>query len=566
MKLSIRTLPIRWHLLVFAVLILVPQLLLGLGLGWWYAVAEHRRVEEGAVALAATVSSQLDRELEATKAALQALAASPNVAAQDFGALREQALELLKLRGSMISVRDRDHRQVMNTLVPTGEPLPVNRDPAVVAADMRVFSTGEPTVSDLYTGALTGGRYVLVNVPLRVEGEVRYALNMAMAPEVIRGILANAPLPAAWTATVLDGNDRVVARSRDQERYIGELAPPSFTERAAEFQSGVVDDVRALDGTPVFTAYDTLEVTPWRVVVAVPRSVLNAPFRTLVLSLAAVIALVLATSVVLARLYSLRLEHDVRALQALAASTGTGRPADRTPQTVSELVTVASALREADASLHERNRHRDLLLAELNHRVRNTLSVLRSVVEHTIRSSGDNAALASKTSGRIMALSRAHDLLSHAEWSATALSELVARTAEQERLTMLFEGPEIRMRAEAVVPLAQALHELAVNQRLHGQARDQPVVLRVEKAGEHMHFHWILPDGEDPLPWTSGFGLRLVRLCLERQLFGRIERLDASGLYATLPMAFVTGEGLRTEPFAARWSERTDAAAASSKH
>lgn len=557
MRILTRAVPIRWHFLAFAVLILVPQLLLGLGLGWWYAAAEHRRVEEGAVAVAASVSSQLDRELEAMKAALQALATSPNVALRDFGALREQALELLKVRGSLIAVRDRDHRQVMNTLVPFGEPLPVSRDPALVAADERVFSTGGPTVSDLYTGALTDRRYVLVDVPLRIDGEVRYALNMAIAPEVIRDILANAHLPAAWTTSVLDGGGRVIARSRDQERYLGDSAPRSFIERAAGSISGIVPDVTALDGTAVFTAFDTLEVGPWRVVVAVPNSVLNAPFRLLLLSLAAVMALVLVASASLARLYSLRLEREVKSLQGLAASTGTGKLLDRGPETVSELVTVATALRDADASLGERNRHRDLLLAELNHRVRNTLSVLRSVVDHTIRSSGDNTALASKTSGRIMALSRAHDLLSLAEWSATALSGLVTQTAEQERLTIRYEGAEILMRAEAVAPIAQVLHELAVNQRLHGQAPNQPVILRVAAADGHVRFDWILPEGENPLPWTSGFGLRLVRLCLERQLFGRIERLDPSGMYAVLPAAFVTGEGLPTEPFAARWGDGT---------
>src|SRR5688572_17648572 len=115
MTLIPRTRPIRWHLLVFALLILVPQVALGLALGSWYATSERHRVEDAAGSVAAAVRSQLDRELEAMKAALQALATSPNVEAGDFAALRGQATELLKFRGTAIAARDRSHQQVLNT-------------------------------------------------------------------------------------------------------------------------------------------------------------------------------------------------------------------------------------------------------------------------------------------------------------------------------------------------------------------------------------------------------------------------------------------------------------------
>lgn len=91
-------LPIRWHLLVFAALILLPQLVLGVALGSWYSTAERHRLEDASSAVAAAVRSQLDQELEAMKAALQALATSPNVEAGNFAALRAQSLELLRCR------------------------------------------------------------------------------------------------------------------------------------------------------------------------------------------------------------------------------------------------------------------------------------------------------------------------------------------------------------------------------------------------------------------------------------------------------------------------------------
>ncbi len=546
------TLPIRWHLVVFAALVLLPQIGLGLCLGWWYSQAEHKRLEASAVAAAAAVSDQLDRELEAMKAALQALATSPNAASEDFPALRRQARQLMVEHGAMLAVRDRSGRQVLNSLVPTGQPLPASVDPVLASADGRVIDDGVTAVSDLFVGKVTSELYTAVIVPLAVGGRARYAMSLALKPAAIQDILIRTRLPDTWTITVLDARGRILARSRDQERFLGEIAPAVFLDEIEGHRSGVVPEVTGLDGTPHFAAYDQLDICGWRVVVGVPHAVLNTPFRVLVLTIAAIALLALGTSAVLARLYSLRLEREVTSLQAMAAATGTGTAPARRPGQVRELETIAAALRASDASLIERNQTRDLLLAELNHRVRNTLSVLLAVVNHTIRSSGDEA-LARKTTGRIMALSRAHDLLSHAEWSPVALSDLVRRTSEAEGLPIAFEGREILLRAEAVAPMAQVLHELSVNQRRHGRSHVGGAILRTAIEPEGVRLAWILPGAEGERPCLPGFGLRLVRMCLERQLFGRIERLDAAGLEALLPTAYLTGQGLPTEPFAARW-------------
>ncbi|WP_279478819.1 sensor histidine kinase [Aureimonas sp. SK2] len=548
------TLPIRWHLVVFAALVLLPQIGLGLCLGWWYSKAEHERLEASAVAAAATVSDQLDRELEAMKAALRALATSPNATSENFPALRQQSQQLLAEHGAMLAVRDRDGRQVLNSLVPLGQPLPTAVDPVLAAADARVIDDGEAAVSDLFVGQVTSEFYTAVIVPLVVGDRTRYAMSMALKPTAIQDILIRTRLPDTWTSTVLDSRGRIVARSRNQERFLGQGASSEFLREIEGLRSGVVPKVTGLDGQPHFAAFDTLDNAGWRVVVGVPHAVLNAPFRILVLTIAGTALLALGISTILARLYSLRLEREVTSLQAMAAATGTGTAPERRPGHVRELEAIAAALRASDASLLERNRTRDLLLAELNHRVRNTLSVLLAVVNQTIRSGGDEA-LARKTTGRIMALSRAHDLLSHAEWSPVALSDLVRRTSEAEGLPIVFEGREIHLRAEAVAPMAQVLHELSVNQRRHGRNHADGAVLRTAVEPGGVRLTWRLPGAQGERPCLPGFGLRLVRMCVERQLFGRIERLDAAGLEALLPPAYLTGQGLPTAPFAARWQD-----------
>lgn len=460
-----------------------------------------------------------------------------------------------KFRGTAIAVRDRQHQQLLNTFAAPNAELPVSKDPVLIAADEQVFATGEPTVSDLYVGAVSRKPFVLVDVPLRRGGEVLYALNMAISPTAIRDTLLAASVPEGWIVTVVDRAHKVIARSKDHERFIGQPAPAAFVEGQVG-SSGRIAGVTALDGTRVVTAYDTLETSGWRVAVGVPEAVLAAPLRILFLTLAAAAAVALASSAILAHLFSRRLEGEVRSLQEAATTTGLYGPVERKRGSVTELENIADALQVADVTLKERDRHKDLLLAELNHRVRNTLSVLRSVVNQTIRGGGSGEPLALKTVGRIMALSRAHDLLSSAEWAPVALTELIARTAEQEQLTIEHAGSDVMLRPEAVAPLAQAFHELAVNHRLHGGRNAGAVTVRTLAEAERLHIEWTSQASGSVLPSASGFGLRLVRLCLERQLFGTIEKLDATGLSAVLPLRFLVGLEGGEEPFAARFDKR----------
>ncbi|WP_279483592.1 sensor histidine kinase [Aureimonas sp. SK2] len=538
---------------IFAALVLLPQLALAVVIGTWYATAERHRVEASASAAATAIRSQLDRELEAMKAALQALATSPNVEGGNFDALREQALELLRFRGSAIAVRDRSHQQFMNTYAKPGAKLPVSTDPTLVETDRRVFETGLPQVSDLYVGAVSRKPFVMVDVPLTRDGQILYALNMAIAPEALRDALAGDSLPGGWMVSLLDGADRVIARTKDHEQFVGKPATESF-RLAATGSSGFVAGVESLNGTSVSAAYEQLDGSDWRVVVSVPSSVLAAPLWQLTVTLLVAALLAAATSTLLARFYSDGLDRQVGSVQRMADLVGRDGPLSREGGTVVELESIAGALREADVAIKARDRHKDLLLAELNHRVRNTLAVLLSVVGQTIRAGGDVEAIARKAAGRIMALSRAHDLLSSAEWSPIALSDLVARTTEQENVSITYVGDDVMLRPEAVAPLAQVLHELAVNERVHTNGRAAAIVVRGGIEGSDFRLEWKrdVYDG-DAAGVPSGFGFRLVRLCLERQLFGTVERLEGGTLTAVMPLRFLTVDDALAEPFAARF-------------
>jgi len=197
-----------------------------------------------------------------------------------------------------------------------------------------------------------------------------------------------------------------------------------------------------------------------------------------------------------------------------------------------------------------------LLVAELNHRVKNTLAVVLALAEQTQRATGgggpvDGAAVPPPAArgerprfhadfqARLLALSRAHDLLTRGAWQATGLADLArAALAPFDGLgeggappRIEAGGPPVLLAPEPALALAMALHELATNASKHG-ALSRPegrVSLAWESApegtgGPALDIAWT-ETGGPPLagpPTRRGFGLRLLERALARQLGGEV--------------------------------------------
>jgi len=156
-----------------------------------------------------------------------------------------------------------------------------------------------------------------------------------------------------------------------------------------------------------------------------------------------------------------------------------------------------------------------LLMRELDHRAKNVLAVVQSIVRLT--RAERPADFAAAVDGRVRALGRAHTLLARANWGGSDLravieAELAPYVAGQRAN---FSGPGVRLAPEAVQPLSMILHELATNAAKHG-ALSQP--------GGQVAIDWgPQPDGGLRLEWTEvggppvpqaparrGFGSRLI--------------------------------------------------------
>jgi PAS domain S-box-containing protein len=192
-----------------------------------------------------------------------------------------------------------------------------------------------------------------------------------------------------------------------------------------------------------------------------------------------------------------------------------------------------------------------VLVDELNHRVKNTLAVVQSLASQTARYAETLDQFNSTFQGRLMALARAHDLLSNHHWQDAQLDllvrDVVLATAAGAEDRVHLGGPAIRVDPRIALNLAMVLNELATNATKYGALSAGEGVLsltwRVQPAlaGKVLSFEWFESRGPATQPpKRRGFGSRLMERCIERDLAGQFDLIyDPAGLQCriSLPLA-----------------------------
>jgi two-component sensor histidine kinase len=176
--------------------------------------------------------------------------------------------------------------------------------------------------------------------------------------------------------------------------------------------------------------------------------------------------------------------------------------------------------------------HRELLLNELNHRVKNTLATVQSFAVQTLRTAPTIADGRQAFEARLIALSKGHDVLTRENWAGAGLHEVVAEAlgayvGDARHPRVGFDGPEIRLRPKTALAISMALHELATNAVKHGALSSQGgrVDLAWTVAGEPptLKFHWAESGGPAVVvPRRRGFGSRMIEQGLAQDLGGRV--------------------------------------------
>jgi PAS domain S-box-containing protein len=190
--------------------------------------------------------------------------------------------------------------------------------------------------------------------------------------------------------------------------------------------------------------------------------------------------------------------------------------------------------------------HQQLLINELNHRVKNTLATVQSIASQSLRNAGTAGEARDAVEGRLFALSRAHDVLTRENWDGAYLREVVREAIAPfqadggDRFDLV--GQDVRLPPRIALALAMALQELGTNAVKYGALSGHSGRVAIQwsvtrKAGEpRLTLVWQEIDGPPVTePSRRGFGTRLIERSLAHELHGEVVILFApTGVICTI--------------------------------
>ncbi|WP_416900345.1 MAG: HWE histidine kinase domain-containing protein [Minwuia sp.] len=201
------------------------------------------------------------------------------------------------------------------------------------------------------------------------------------------------------------------------------------------------------------------------------------------------------------------------------------------------LYDIAVRMRDAVAKERERQQaHQDILIAELNHRVRNILNLIRNVIGQTDARGLTVAQFSEVVSGRIEAMARAHDHIARRGWEDVSLmalleTEFSAFLDDGDAGRVTAEGPAVRLTAEAFSTISLVIHELLTNAVKHGAlAGAGSVSIDWSLQPEGLELNWLehgVPDLAPPE--RRGFGRTVIERLIPFDLKGEAEIEFAPG-------------------------------------
>jgi two-component system, chemotaxis family, CheB/CheR fusion protein len=192
------------------------------------------------------------------------------------------------------------------------------------------------------------------------------------------------------------------------------------------------------------------------------------------------------------------------------------------------------------SDLQDFQRRQDILLAELQHRVKNILASVQAIARMTHQRSTSLEEFWESFQGRLIALATTQELLTRARVDRVELNELVVQelTAQGARMeNYRVGGPPLNLTAKAAQNIALALHELTTNATKHGALTrpDGLIEVKWDVTDGQIRFEWIESGGPSVTkPSRRGFGTELIEKAIPYQLRGKT-KLDykPDGLHCT---------------------------------
>jgi two-component sensor histidine kinase len=475
------TLPVRLALLVAGTTL--PLIVFAAVLVFNDYEQDRKNASQHVLETVRSIRLVLDAEIQRMTGGLQVLTLTNTLRNGDFDSLRRIASGFLDQYGrdGVVLVADREGRQLFSSATTDTASLPLRNNREIVE---KVFATKSPQYSNLFVGAVKKRPIMTVEVPVLRDGEVIYDVSFSPPNEIFQSLIERQRPSQDWTISFFDGDGVNFARVPNPQETVGQRASPSLY--AEMFRKGEATLLTiSLEGVPLITSFARSSVTGWTVAAGIAEGSLVGPlWRTLAI-----------TSVIGSLLLLIGLAFAVRMATTIARGE----------------------------MLH------DLLIEELNHRVKNTLSILQAIAVQTFRSASRTER--EKFEGRLGALAEAHNLLSTEKWQGSELLDVIGRVMQPYLLNnperMRKFGPKVPLSPRLAVVLSMILHEIATNAAKYGALSNDTgtIALDWEVLGENgkptLRLIWTEAGGPAVVaPVQHGFGSRLIERSARDQLGG----------------------------------------------
>lgn len=527
-------LTLHTRLAFFVLLLFLPAIGISAYFLNYFGYSEQSRLRQRALDAAIDIRQNVDRDIENLIVVLDTMALSLLLDEGRHEDFHRYARRALKAGGAQLILVDRSLQQILNTRFPFGTELPRAIDPDTVNA---VLESRRPRISNLFYDTITRRMVYDVLVPVLRDGEARYVLRATQDAARLTELLQSPGLSPAWILGVADRTDTIVARSRDQDAFVGKrLTDGSIRASTGNFG---VHRVTSLEGVEVWRAYARSALSGWLFGVFVPVAVVDAPLRQTWWFFLLAVSALFSLSLLFALLFARSILRPIAALRESARALGRGDVVPPLRSSLREANEVAEALHNASLERQRSEARLRFLMREISHRTKNVLAVTQAIARQTGIKSKTLAEFQQRFAGRLQGLGESVNLLIQGNWHAVELIDLVrtqlAPYAEPGGGRLRVTGERVAIVAQAAEQIGIVFHELATNASKYGALSVPDGLVTV---------HWErLPadDGRLRISWRESGGPPVVEP--SEHGFGRmvIETAVPTALEADVMVEYARG-------------------------
>jgi two-component sensor histidine kinase len=345
---------------LFALGCTLPVAAVAAGLVYFLLAESYARTQSELADRRELMAGAVESRIQNVVEDLQVLAASPAIRDGDFRSFREHMATVGTVIGAFgVVLVDRQGQILISSRRPLGEPLPKRSN---LSTQEQVFATGKSQVSDIVASTAGGAPIISVEVPVLRNGNVDYVLAVGLSPGYFANVV-NSQVPTGWVGSIADGQGLLIARVPELP-VIGQPTIGPLRERIGQ-SSGNWIKVASRTGGVVYSSFRRIEPLGWTIFLSIPADLSDQEYRKTAMSLAALLLVALATSLLLARQMSRRIVAALGALEHNVAALTHGRTQGPVPNTLVEVERMQAVLSkvktELDTTEQRIERERSLL-------------------------------------------------------------------------------------------------------------------------------------------------------------------------------------------------------------